>query len=240
MFAIAATIVTLLFLGVGVALGYFFGIARTSDGLGAALGTAVAVVWVAAIAMLLAVLGGIALAFETTRPAGKISFMASAAVVVGAISAAIAVPVLGLRQAPPDFAPIYTTTEGSVRITLANEPGFVAGSERVTCSWVIDGGAIDSIGAPDVGTLLGRMLSAQIRPGLEAEGSLIVFGIQADDVNDVGLPIWTGTVPMTSTDGGHAGSLDFADLPIEPQKPGYPPDASWPRTLTGTLTWTCD
>jgi hypothetical protein len=84
------------------------------------------------------------------------------------------------------------------------------------------------------------MVSAGIRPGLEAEGSLIVLGIQAADVNDVGLPIWTGTVPMTSTDGGHAGSVDFADLPIEPQKPGYPPDASWPPTLTGTLSWTCD
>jgi hypothetical protein len=239
-FAIAATIVTLLFLGVGVALGYFFGIARTSDGLGAALGTAVAVVWVAAIAMLLTVLGGIALAFETTRPAGKISFMASAAVVVGAISAAIAVPALGLRQAPPDFAPIYTTTNATVSLTLANEPEFVPRSDGATCSWVIDGGAIDGIGAPDAGTLRGRVVSAQIRPGLEAEGSLIVLGIQAADVNDVGLPIWTGTVPMTSTDGGHAGSVDFADLPIEPQKPGYPPDASWPRTLTGSLSWTCD
>ena len=240
MFAIAATIVTLLFLGVGVALGYFFGIARTSDGLGAALGTAVAVVWVAAIAILLAVLGGIALAFETTRPAGKISFMASAAVVVGAISAAIAVPVLGLRQAPPDFAPIYTTTNGTVSLTLANEPEFVPRSDGLTCSWIIDGGAIDNIGAPDVGTLRGRTLSAQIRPDLEAEGSSIVFGIQADDVNDVGLPTWTGTIPMTLTDGGHAGAVDFADLPIGPQKPGYPPDASWPRTLTGTLSWTCD
>ena len=240
MFAIAATIVTLLFLGVGIALGYFFGIARTSDGLGAALGTAVAVVWVAAIAMLLTVLGGIALAFETTRPAGKISLMAAAAVVVGAISAAIAVPVLGLRQAPPVFAPIYTTTNGTVSLTLANEPEFVPRSDGATCSWVIDGGAIDGIGAPDVGTLRGRMVSAGIRPGVEAEGSLIVLGIQAANVNDVGLPTWTGTVLMTSTDGGHAGLVDFADLPIEPQKPGYPPDASWPRTLTGTLTWTCD
>ena len=243
-FAIAATIVTLGAGGVGVALGYFFAIARTQGGLGGGLGTVFAVVWVAAIASLLAVVGGLALSRRRTRAAGRISLMASAAVVAGAISASLVAPALGLRYEPPVVAsnppPLSTTTNGTVRLALASEPEFVAGSERGACTWSIDGGALSGIVALEPGTLRGRRLGVSVSPEVGLEAGTIVFSIEYDGLDDLGLPTWTGTVPMTSTDEGHAGAVDFTDLPIAAQKPEYPPDAAWPRTLTGTLSWTCD
>jgi hypothetical protein len=237
---IAATIVAVLFFYIGIPFGFAGGVALTRGGLEAALAMAVAAFIVAAIAGALAIAGGVALAFKATRPIGKISLVAAAAVVAGAVAAAVAVPVLGLRYEPPAFEPVYTTTDGTVRLTLAGEPEFVAGSGRGGCSWSTDGGAFASVGAPDAGSLRGRTLSAQVRPEPELGGTWIYLSIQGDGLNDLGLPTWTGMVAMTSTDGGHAGSVSFDNLPVEAQKPGYEPDDSWPRTLTGTLTWTCD
>jgi hypothetical protein len=235
-FWVAAGIVIVLFLGIGAFIGYSGGIARTRGGLEGVFGAAGAVVIAGGLAMLLAIGGGVALAFSSTRAGGRIALGAAGAVIVGAVVAFVAVPVLGLQY----VAPVVSRTEGSMTLVMPDADEFVGSPTGPAECWSIpDGTAIDGVTAIDLGSLRGFPLHGQVQSPRDPINASLTLSVEPAGEDPLSQPVWGGPATITSNDDGHSGSVTFDGLALQADPKMGTPDAAWPRALSGTLTWTC-
>jgi hypothetical protein len=235
-FLIAAVVVTALFLAIGAFVGYSGAIVQTRGGFEGTFGIFGVVVVVGGMALVLAIVGGIAHAFEATRSGGRIARWSAGAVIAGAVVGAAAVPVLGLRY----HEPIVTLTQGSATLALPGTAEFVGldpGSAE--CNSVPDGTTIEGVSALDLGTLRGSTMHAQVQPPLGSAGGSVSLSVDPNDGDPLNQPTWGGQATFSATDDGRSGTVTFEVLALELDPKMTTPDAAWPRSLTGTLTWTC-
>jgi len=116
-------------------------------------------------------------------------------------------------------------------------------SGRADCWSIADGIEVQEIVALSLGELNGSVLRADIfRPLQEMpQGSLSLF-IEASRLPEGSVPpLWnTQDVVIDSSSGGTTGRLRFEEVPIrEDEFLGLSP-GSWPATLSGEISWTCE
>jgi hypothetical protein len=112
----------------------------------------------------------------------------------------------------------------------------------VECESVPDGVAVAAVTASALGELGPATLRASVSvPALGPGASRADFWIDAGDLADGATqPYWSGSVlVLEMARDGTSGRLAFDGLahPIDEKLP--PADASWPATISGQLSWSC-
>jgi hypothetical protein len=236
-FRAAAGVMAVLAFGAGAAVGFQGAIRQTRGGFEGAFGYFSVVVIVGVAVLVLGIAGVLLRALRRTRPLARITRLATGAVVVGALGGALVVPVLGLRYTPP----VTTMIQGSATLVLTGAVDFIpASAGAAECRTVPDGQEIEAISVYDLGTLRGMPLGAQIQPGVTSGDQSIALLVEDQGGPEPVAISWGASLQVPSTGGGRAGSVVFTDVALEVDPKTGAPDASWPRTLTGTLSWTCN
>ena len=221
----------------GAFVGYRGAIQQTRGGMEGMFGLSSVVVIVGASVLLLGLSGVLLRAFQATRPAGRIAFLATKTVVAGALAGALVVPALGHRYTPP----VVTMTPGTATLAMPGVPGYIpSAAGTAECRSVPDGREIEGVAVHGLGTLGGRVLGAQIQPGITSGDQSIALSAETDGSPDLSGVVWATHLLVPSTNDGLNGSVAFTEVPLQIDPKMDTPDPSWPRVLTGTLTWSCD
>ncbi len=229
-------------LGVGAFLGYQALYQSSLGGLGGALGSAYIAFAIGALVVVVALVG----VANLLRPAGRgrtasrFAFAASGLILAGGAGGAAAVPAFGLGYHPP----VVLSARGEASITLEGVSTFEPRSSgRADCWSIADGIEVQEIVALSLGELNGGVLRADIFiPVQEMPGGSISLFVEASRLPEGSVqPMWnTQDVVIDSSSRGTTGRLRFEAVPIREDEDMGLPSGSWPATLTGEISWTCE
>lgn len=228
-------------LGVGAFLGYQAAYESSLGGFNA-IGAAFIGIGIGVL-MFIAVVVGVINALRQAgrgRVASGYAFAAAGLLAAGGAGGYAAVPVLDLGYR----SPVVLGARGEASITLDGVPTFEPNAEgRADCWSVADGTDVQEVVALSLGELNGSVLRADIfLPVEEApRGSISVF-IEASRLPEGSVqPMWnTEDVEIVASAHGATGSINFEAVPLRVDSDLGSPPGSWPATLSGEISWTCE
>jgi hypothetical protein len=228
-------------LGVGAFLGYQAGYESTLGGFSAinAAFIAFAIGALAAVAILVG-LGNLLRPHGRGLGASRYAFAAAGLIAAGGVGGYAAVPVFDLGY----HRPVTLEARGEASITLDGVQAFEPRADgRADCRSVADGTDVQEVVALSLGELNGSVLRADILLPVEERprGSISVF-VEGSRLPEGSVPpTWdTEDVDVDAPADGATGSLTFEAVPLRVDSEMGPPAGSWPATLSGEISWTCE
>jgi type II secretory pathway pseudopilin PulG len=228
-------------LGVGAFLGYQAAYLSSLGGFGGGMGAAFLVYAIVGL-VLIAILVGLGNALRAAgrgRAASRYAFAAAALIAAGAGGGGAAVPAFDLGYHPP----VVLQARGEASVTLDGVPTFVpSASGRANCQSTVAGKDVAGVTALSLGDFDGNVLRAGV--SLPAEGAsgghVSLFVDTAHLPPGSVVPMWdTDDVEIQSSSNRASGSIRFTDAAIRVDPETGAPASSWPKSLSGEITWSC-
>jgi hypothetical protein len=228
--------------GVGAFLGYQAAYLSSTGGFGGGMAAAFVAYAIVGLVLILLLVG----AANVLRPAGRgraasqFAFAGAGLLVAGAAGGAAAVAIFDLEYRPP----VVLGARGEATITLEGVQGFEPrAAGRADCWSVADRTDVQEVVALSLGELNGSVLRADIFLPVEGNprGSVSVF-VEASRLPEGSVPpVWdTEDLDVDALADGATGSLTFDAVPLRVASEIGPPAGSWPATLSGQISWTCE
>jgi hypothetical protein len=226
----------------GVVAGREIAYERSMPGLGGALGGIIPIFFLIVVAGGLGLVGLVAIAIRHGRVSPAIATLLAGAglLVTGAFGgAATAAPTGALYHEPVVLESTGTTT---FTLDVATLPFATQQGGRATCRSDPDGRTVVDVTALELGELGPGTLRAFVGlPVAASEPASAAFFIDAGDLPEGATPpSWTGRVLVSGISADHAsGRLAFDGLSQHVDEKMPAPASTWPSTISGELSWTC-
>jgi hypothetical protein len=141
-------------------------------------------------------------------------------------------------------APVEHSAKGSTQAELSDTlvPFVPRDAGEADCRSIPDGEAVAGITALDLGELGSGTLRAEFGPGTSVWDSVAIqLLIDGADVADgSGQPFWTGNAQVVERGAlGATGQLRFDRVPAENNAKTSAAQTGWDAPLTGSIRWTC-
>jgi hypothetical protein len=233
-------IVSVIALGVGVAVGRSIAYTASLGGLEGIGGAITSGLFGIVIAVLL-VVGVVAIRVRGPSTPIVSLLLAAGLAGVGAVGGWATAGATGGTY----VAPVEHSARGSTRAELSDTlvPFVPRDAGEATCRSIPDGEAVAGITALDLGELGSGTLRAEFGPGTSVGDSvaiqLLIDG--ADVAEGSGQPFWTGTAQVVERAAlGATGQLRFDRVPAENDAKTSAAQTGWDGPLTGSISWSCE